>query len=46
VLVAVAFLHGLATTELEQGELDYSDPHYPVLISIRAEKPGEESSES
>jgi hypothetical protein len=40
VLVAVAFLHGLAVEELKQKELDYHDPDYEVLITVRAVKPG------
>ena len=39
VLSAVAFLHGLAVTELRQEELDYSDPDYDILITVRAVKP-------
>ncbi len=39
VLVAVAFLHGLAAQELRQEQLDYQDPDYEVLITIRAVKP-------
>jgi glycosyltransferase involved in cell wall biosynthesis len=39
VLVAVAFLQGLAREELRQEELDASDPDYEVLISARAVKP-------
>jgi SAM-dependent methyltransferase len=39
VLVAVAFLHGLAAEELKQKELDYHDPDYEVLITVRAVKP-------
>ena len=38
VLSAIAFLHGIATEELEQSKLNYHDPNYPVLISIRAVK--------
>ena len=38
VLSAIAFLHGLATKELEQSKLDYHDPGYQVLISARAVK--------
>ncbi len=38
VLAACAFLHGLATEELAQEELDYRDPLFPVLISARAQK--------
>ena len=36
VLAAVAFLQGLATRELEQSELDATDPDYPVIITSRA----------
>jgi SAM-dependent methyltransferase len=39
VLAAVAFLHGLVSEELSQEELDYFDPDYEVLITIRAMKP-------
>ena len=39
VLAAVAFLHGLAVTELRQEELDYCDPDYDILITVRAVKP-------
>lgn len=39
VLAAVAFLHGLVTDELEQGELDHLDRDYELLITIRAVKP-------
>jgi len=39
VLSAVAFLHGLATEELDPRELDYHDPLYQVLISIKATRP-------
>ena len=39
VLVAVAFLQGLAREELRQEELDTSDPDYEVLITTRAIKP-------
>jgi len=39
VLVAVAFLHGLAVHEVDQAALDADDPDYQVLLSIRAEKP-------
>jgi glycosyltransferase involved in cell wall biosynthesis len=38
VLAATAFLNGLATEELRQEELDYGDPHYQLLITIRAVK--------
>jgi SAM-dependent methyltransferase len=39
VLAAIAFLHGLASEELRQKELDYVDPDYELLITIRAVKP-------
>ena len=38
VLVACAFLHGLAAQELNPEELDYHDPDYQVLITVRAVK--------
>jgi SAM-dependent methyltransferase len=41
VLVAIAFLHGLASQELRREELDQHDPDYQVLITIRAVKPEE-----
>jgi SAM-dependent methyltransferase len=40
VLAACAFLHGLATAELSREELDHTDPHYQVVITLRAVKPG------
>jgi SAM-dependent methyltransferase len=39
VLVAVAFLHGLAVHEVDQAALNTDDSDYQVLITIRAEKP-------
>ncbi len=39
VFAAVAFLEGLATEELGEGEVDYFDPDYEVLITVRAVKP-------
>ena len=39
VLAALAFLHGLVSEELQKDELDYFDPDYEVLITIRAVKP-------
>lgn len=39
VLAAIAFLHGLAKEDLAQRELDYFDPDYELLITIRAQKP-------
>jgi SAM-dependent methyltransferase len=40
VLAAVAFLHGLAASELTRDELDLVDPAYQILIGVRARKPG------
>jgi SAM-dependent methyltransferase len=39
VLAATAFLHGLAAEELRPTELDYRDPDYEFLITIKAVKP-------
>ena len=38
VLIASAFLHGLATSELKPYELDFNDPDYQVIITVRAVK--------
>ncbi|MBE7443840.1 MAG: methyltransferase domain-containing protein [Planctomycetia bacterium] len=38
VLASIAFLHGLAAEELQKEELDYNDPGYEVLITVRAVK--------
>lgn len=38
VLAACAFLHGLAAQELTLDELDYHDPDYQVIITVRATK--------
>ena len=43
VLVAVAFLHGLAAEELRKNELDYRDIDYELLITARAVKPRDAS---
>jgi hypothetical protein len=40
VLVACAFLQGLAAHELRPNELVYQDPDYPVVITVRAVKEG------
>lgn len=40
VLVAVAFLNGLAAEELTAAELDHTDPDYEAVITVRATKPG------
>ena len=39
VLTACAFLHGAAAEELKKEELDYCDPDYQVLVTVRAVKP-------
>jgi SAM-dependent methyltransferase len=39
VLVATAFLQGLAESELTHAELAAYDPQYPVVITVRAVKP-------
>lgn len=38
VLTACAFLYGLAASELKPAELDFCDPDYQVIITIRAIK--------
>jgi SAM-dependent methyltransferase len=38
VLAAVAFLHGLAVAEMKPDELDYKDPDYQLIITVRAVK--------
>lgn len=38
VLAATSFLQGLAAQELRQEELDYIDPHFAVLITLKAVK--------
>jgi hypothetical protein len=35
---AAAFLYGLAVHELTSETLDFHDPHYPLLVTVRAEK--------
>lgn len=42
VLTAIAFLRGVAAEELRPEELDFHDPEYEVLITVRAVKPKEE----
>jgi hypothetical protein len=39
VLAATAFLYGLASHELRTQELDFRDPDYEVLMTVRAVKP-------
>jgi SAM-dependent methyltransferase len=38
VLAAVSFLQGLASRELNKNELDFKDPNYQVIITVRAVK--------
>lgn len=38
VLSAVCALHGLASTEISQRELDYMDPDFEVIVTVRAVK--------
>lgn len=40
VKTSTAFLYGIAHDELRKKDLDYSDPDYQMLISIKATKPG------
>ena len=46
VLTAISFLHGLAVKELQKKELDYQDSEYEVLITARAVKPSNPSTNS
>lgn len=38
VFASVAFLHGLVVEEVREEELDYHDPDYEMLVTIRAKK--------
>ncbi|MGH7835591.1 MAG: methyltransferase, partial [Candidatus Binatia bacterium] len=38
ILAAIASLHGLAAEEIDQEDLDYVDPDYEVLVTVRAVK--------
>jgi SAM-dependent methyltransferase len=38
VAVTAAFLYGLAVHELAPATLDFHDPHYPLLVTVRAQK--------
>lgn len=42
VLTACAFLQGLAAHELKREELDYQDPDYQLIITVRAVKAGDD----
>ena len=39
VLTAISFLQGLTAEEMRPGELDYLDPDYQLLVTVRAVKP-------
>lgn len=39
VLAAISFLHGLAAEELTKQELDYHDPDFELMITVKAVKP-------
>jgi len=39
ILTATAFLHGLAAEELQPEELDFHDPDFEVMITVRAVRP-------
>lgn len=36
--ISAAFLYGLAVHELAPSALDFHDPHYPLLVTVRAQK--------
>lgn len=38
VLASIAFLHGLAANEVRHAELEYTDPDFELLITVRAIK--------
>ncbi len=40
VMSAMCTLHGMAAEELSEKELDYNDPDFEVIVTIRARKPG------
>ena len=39
VLSTICTLHGLASEELSEKELDYKDPDFEVIVTVRAKKP-------
>lgn len=39
VAATAAFLHGLAVHDVSQDSLDFTDPHAPLLVAVRAQKP-------
>jgi SAM-dependent methyltransferase len=38
VAATAAFLYGMAVHELAPATLDFQDPHYPLLVTVRAQK--------
>ncbi len=38
VLSAISSLHGLSASELEREELDFCDPNYELIVTVRAQK--------
>ncbi len=38
ILSTISSLHGLSATELEQDEIDFCDPDYELLVTVRAQK--------
>jgi hypothetical protein len=40
VLAAIAFVHGCAVEDMRDRELDYLDPDYEPIITVRAVKGG------
>jgi SAM-dependent methyltransferase len=42
VLTSISFLHGLAASELKRKQLDYFDPDFELLITVKAQKPLDE----
>lgn len=42
VLSTIAFLHGVASQELRRKELDYHDPDFQLLITVRAVRPAKD----
>jgi peptidoglycan/xylan/chitin deacetylase (PgdA/CDA1 family)/GT2 family glycosyltransferase/SAM-dependent methyltransferase len=40
ILANTAFLYGLAVDELRKDELDHFDPYFPLIVTVRAVKPG------
>ncbi|MFD2515168.1 glycosyltransferase [Pontibacter locisalis] len=38
VFAATAFLYGMGLAEVSKEKLDYNDPHYQVIVSVKAQK--------